>query len=182
MTTDKPSYDPMTAQERVADEYRIYRMLNATRTLSELQDAVRFILKGLQFDDCTHIVLGREGVRLPQPNRTMTSFTPALWEDYDGHLYHRWDVILDYAWHNQRPVFYSELRAALLRFPYEAELKQKNDQIGALYRWHGYYELYLIPHGAGGRRSLFMVSDRELDPDRIRRRVAAAEGGQVEVE
>ncbi len=183
MTPDNPTYDPMTPQEvPAATECRIYRMLNAARTLPELQDQVRLILQGLQFSDFTHTVLGREDDRLPQPNRTMTSFPSALWESYDGHLYHRWDAILDYAWHNRRPIFYSELRAVLLRFPHESELKQQNDRIAALYRRHGYYEFYLIPHGAGGRRSLFMVGDRQLDPDRIRRRAAAADGGQVEVE
>ena len=179
MTPDNPT----DVQEAPAgDECRIYRLLTATRTCPEFQDKVRLILKGLQLDDFTHIVLGREGERRSQPVRTITSFPTALWENYDGHLYHHWDATLDYAWHNQRPVFYSELSAALLRFPYESEIKQKNDRIAALYRRHGYYEFYLIPHGAGGRRSLFMVSDRRLDPDRIRRRVAAAEGGQIEVE
>lgn len=104
----------------------------------------------------------------------MTTLPKNLVRAYEDAGYHEWDIMLDYALHNRRGIFYSDLQAKLKATGFESTVQQKNKEIFRLYHVHGYYDFYLIPVGHKGTSALLSVTKRDSSSTDLIEKVACS--------
>lgn len=144
---------------RAADiETMFHCGLNACGDLAAFSDRITGFLNEVGFDSFSYAMVGAGGRRLQPPRRILATLPEALLAAYDANDYHRFDVALDYAFHNRQEALYSDLQGALKQTPFETGAKLINQEIYNLYRSFGYYDFYLIPMQRQDRISLFSVA------------------------
>ena len=169
------------ASRRTADmETMFYRGLNASRDMPDFKARIAGFLAEMGFDTFSYLLVGMGSKRLASPERLFTTLPEELLAAYDEKQYHKRDIALDYAFHNRRDIFYSDLQGELKQTSFETETKLMNREIYNLYRSFDYYDFYLIPMRRDGRVTLFMVGARDADEGSFTRKVA--ENVQVSVQ
>ena len=158
---------------RAADmETMFYRGLNACADMPDFQTRIAEFLMEMGFDTFSYTLVGMGDKRLAAPKRLFSTLPEELLEVYDAKKYHSHDIALDYAFHNQRDIFYSDLQGDLKRTSYETDAKLVNREIFNLYRSFGYYDFYLIPMRRDGRITLFSVGACDANEGSFTRKVA----------
>lgn len=152
---------PVDAVDAADIETMFYRGLNTCADMPAFGARITAFLRDLGFDTFSYVALSSNGGRLQPPKRILTTLPEALVAEYDAKGYHAHDIALDYAFHNRRDVFYSELQTDLKQASFETGAKLINQEIFNLYRSFGYYDFYLIPMRRDDRITLFSVGARD---------------------
>ncbi len=160
----------------------MYRALSSASSMKAFQDQVAAFLDSWGFNSFSYQLVGADHKRLTPPKSVMTTLPADLLAAYREADFHLWDVALDYAFHNKRDVFYSDLQAELKAGPHETTARQVNQEIFQLYRSFGYHDFYLIPAGRGGTSALFSVADRDSDPTTLMAKVARSNYGETDIQ
>ena len=169
----------LTEDQLASAEVRIFRALNASRDIDAFKDVIVSVLKDWKFDTFSYINIGHEGKRLDGPKWVLTTLPDALIDAYWEAGYYPFDVMFDYAFHNQAPAFYSKLVQQLMKLPYESELKRMNRDIAYFYRTFGFGDFYLLPLHRDGRHAVMGVGCTDASSEQLIQKVHATETVQI---
>ncbi len=142
------------------NEIEFYRNLSIAEDMSDFMRRVLAVINRLGFSDFTFARLTSQNGFEIKLNTTPKE----LMKTYVGDAYSKYDMMLEYAYSNNSPIFQTSISDYVDSAPFITEKIKKNRELKKIYSKYGYEDYFAIPMSAhnGNGRVLFAVLSEDV--------------------